>query len=59
VHVEARVGLEPADDCGALVGAVVVGDEVHVEVLGNLAVDLRQELLELDRAVRRCRLGLR
>jgi hypothetical protein len=36
VHVEAGMLLEPANDRRALVGAVVVADEVHVEVLGNL-----------------------
>ena len=51
VHLKARVRLKPAADRGALVGAVVVADQVHVELLGHLAVDLLQELLELDRAV--------
>ena len=51
MHMEARMGLEPAVNRGTLVGAVVVTDEVHVEVLRDLAVDLDQELLELDRAV--------
>ena len=51
VHVKARVALQPTLDRGALVGAVVVTDQVHVEVLGNLAVDLLEELLELDGAV--------
>ena len=32
-------------------GAVVVADQVHVQVGGDLAVDLGQELLELDGAV--------
>ena len=34
-----------------LVGGAVVEDQVHVEVVGDLAVDGLQELLELDRAV--------
>jgi hypothetical protein len=34
-------------DRGALVSAVVVADEVHVEVLGDLAVDLLEEFLRL------------
>ena len=36
---------------GCLVGAVVVADHVHVQVLGDLGVDLGEELAELDRAV--------
>ena len=48
MDVEARMLIEPATDRGALVRAVVVTDEVHVELVGDLAVDLLQELLELD-----------
>lgn len=33
------------------VGAVVVADQAHVEVLGDLLVDLGEELAELRRAV--------
>ena len=35
-------------DRWGLVGAVVVADQVHVQLGGNLGVDLGQELLELD-----------
>ncbi len=35
----------------ALVGAVVVADQMHVEVLGDCGVDLGQKLPELDRPV--------
>jgi len=51
VHVEARMGREPLGDGQGLVGAVVVADQVHVEIVGHLLIDLGQELLELDRAV--------
>ena len=51
MHVEPGMRLEPLHDRGALVRAVVVADQVHVEVLGDLDVDLYQELLELDGAV--------
>jgi len=43
--------FEPCDDAGALVGAVVVADQVDLEVVGDVGVDLDQELLELDRPV--------
>jgi hypothetical protein len=36
-----------ATTLGGLVGAVVVADQVHVEVGRHLGVDLDQELLEL------------
>src|SRR6478672_7795265 len=51
VHVEPRVPGQPFLDRRGLVCAVVVADEVHVNVGGYLCVDLGQELLELDRAV--------
>ena len=51
VHVEPGVPFEPVCDRRGLVGAVVVTDQVHVEVFGDPGVDLAQELLELDRAV--------
>jgi len=47
VHVEAGVRDQPRHDRRALVGTVIVGEHVHVEVVRNLAVDLGQELLEL------------
>jgi hypothetical protein len=51
VHDKAGVEIEPAADRGALVGAVVDAEQMRVEVLGNLGVDLGQQLLEVDRAV--------
>jgi hypothetical protein len=40
VHVEAGMLLGPAADRWALVRPLVVTHEVHVELVGNLAVDL-------------------
>jgi hypothetical protein len=51
VHVEAGVGGEPGDDGWGLVGAVVVADQVHVQVGGNLFVEFGEELFELGGAV--------
>ena len=42
---------EPGLDDRVLVGAVVVADQVDLEVLGDLGVDLGEELLELRGAV--------
>ena len=36
---------------GMIVRGVVVADDVHVEVFGDLLVDLLKELLELDRTM--------
>ena len=44
VHMEARMALQPGLDLGMLVGGVVVGDQVHVEVLRRLGIDPAQEL---------------
>ncbi len=51
VHVEPGMRREPLVHCRVLVGAVVVADQVHVEVVGDLVIDLGQELLEFGRAV--------
>ena len=51
VHVEPRVYGQPSVDCRGAVGAVVVADQVHVQVCGDFRVDLGEELLELDGAV--------
>src|ERR1019366_6621229 len=51
VHVEAGVLDQPGVDRGRLVGAVVVADQVHVQVVGDFVVDLGQELLELNRSM--------
>jgi hypothetical protein len=40
VDLEAGMLLEPAADRGALVRGVVVTDQVHVEIVGDQAVDL-------------------
>ena len=45
VHVETGVLGQPGGDGRVLVGAVVVADQMHVEVVGNLGVNLGQELL--------------
>src|SRR3990172_5196096 len=57
VHVEARVARQPAPDERCLVGPVVVDDQVHLQVGGDLGVDAPQELPELDRAVPAVRLA--
>jgi len=51
VHVESGVAGQPLLDAGVFVGAVVVADQVHVQLGRDLLVDLGQELLELDGAV--------
>ena len=48
VHAEPGVRFQPFDDARGLVGAVVIADEVDLELVGDLGVDLVQELLELD-----------
>src|SRR3954453_22697854 len=45
------VADEPAADLGGFVGGVVVQDEVHVVLGGDLAVELVEELAELGGAV--------
>jgi len=51
VQVEARVPNQPPLDGVGLVGAVVVQDEMYVEVLGHLLVDPFQEPAELQRSM--------
>lgn len=51
VQVEARVSQHPTMDHLGLVRAVVVHDQVHVEVGGHLAVDKIEELAELAGSV--------
>ena len=43
VHMEARMFCQPRLDLGMLVGGVVVGDQMQVELLGRLGVDTAQE----------------
>ena len=47
VHVEARMASEPAFDRGSLVRAVVVHDQMHVELRGHRLINGAQELQEL------------
>jgi hypothetical protein len=49
--------LQPLADGGVLVGSVVVADQVDLEIVGDLGVDLDQELLELGAAVSPVRAG--
>jgi hypothetical protein len=51
VQVDPGVGGQPGLDDRVLVGAVVVADQVDLQVLGDLGVDLGEELLELARAM--------
>ena len=51
MHVKARVLDQPGVDRRRLEGAVVVSDQVHVHVVGDVVVDLGQELLELNCAM--------
>ncbi len=44
MQVEARVLGEPGVDVGVGVGAVVVDDQVQLELAGKLAVEVTQEL---------------
>ena len=53
VHVEPGVLPEPSVDRGVLVGAAVVTEHMHIEVVGDVLVDLGQELLEFRRPVPR------
>src|SRR5215469_3901214 len=48
VQVVARPLGEPVADQRGLVGAVVVDDDVHVEIGGNLGVDNIEKLAELQ-----------
>jgi hypothetical protein len=51
VDVEARPLGEPFPDHGRLVGAVVVGDQVNLQVRGHLGLDRIQKLAKLLRAM--------
>ncbi len=51
VQVEAWVAQQPAMDERRLVSAVIVQDEVHVQVGWHLRMDAVQELAELGRAM--------
>ena len=49
MDLEAGMLLEPAADRGALVRGVVVTDQVHVEIVGDQAVDLLKGTSETRR----------
>ena len=51
MDVESGVLVEPGAHGRRLVGAVVVADQVDVEMLRHLGGDLDEELLELNGAV--------
>jgi len=51
MHVEAWMCLEPIPDGRGFAGLVVVADQVHIQALGDLAVNLDQETAELGGAV--------
>src|SRR5215217_1705558 len=51
VHVETRMGPKPFGDRRGLVGGVVVTDQVHIQLGGDLAVQRGQKLLELGGAM--------
>src|SRR5450759_752514 len=51
MHVEAWMFGQPGVDRRRLVSAVVVTDQVHVQVVGDFGVDLGQELLKLNRSM--------
>ena len=57
VQVKARMTREPGFDSGMLVRAVVIDDQVHVEIPGNFALDVTQESEELLMSVARLALG--
>ena len=57
MDVVAWPGGEPALDPGGLVGAVVVDDEVDLQIGGNVGVDVLEKAQELLVAVARLALG--
>jgi len=57
MHVHSGVRFEPVGDGRVLVGAVVVADQVDIEVGWDFGVDLGEELLELDGSVPAVRCG--
>lgn len=48
MQAEAGVTDQPALHCRSFVGGGVVDDDMHVELVGDLAVDQVQETLELS-----------
>ncbi len=57
VEMVAGPGREPAPDAGVLVGAVVVDNEVDIEVRGHVGVNVLEKAQELLVAVARLALG--
>ena len=51
MHVESGMLGEPGPHRRGFVGAVIVADQVDIQIGGYFGVDLGQELLELDGAV--------
>ncbi len=51
MELEAWTSKQPAVDEGCLVGAVIVQDEVHVEVRRYFRVNAIQELAKFGRAM--------
>jgi hypothetical protein len=39
VHVKAGVAIEPSGDRGMLMGGVIVGDDVDIEIARGLVID--------------------
>ena len=56
--MKARVAQEPAVDLGSLMGGQVVQHQVHVQVGGDLTIEVDQELLEFRHAVTGVGLGV-
>ena len=48
MHVEPGMGFEPFENAGGLVGAVVIADQMNLQLVGDFRIDLVQEFLELD-----------
>ncbi len=57
MNVVAWPGGEPALDLGVLVGAVVVDDEVNLQIGGDVGVDVLEKAQELLVAVARLARG--
>ena len=51
MHVEAGALLQPTHHLLVLVGAVVVGNQVEIDLFGSLAVDLLEETQPLHMGV--------
>jgi hypothetical protein len=56
-QLEAGMAHQPAVNRGGLVGGGVVDDDMHVGVVGDVAVDEVQELAELDGTMLRGEIG--